>query len=89
MAIADPVRYHGFFRRYLPHLALVDLRVGAVTFDIDLGRDWRRASTDFLENVAISCLVEVAGIAGSNFERCEFRLQRVRWIATAGRLLGD
>jgi len=94
MAIANPVRYHRFFRRYLSNAPLMDLRVGAVPFNIDLGLDRRSTSTDLLENITIICLPKVLGAAASYLERSEFRLQlRFVWapISTAfgiGRSIG-
>ncbi len=71
----------------------MDLRVGAVAFNIDLGLYRRGTPTDLLENIPIICFLKVLGIAGSNPERHEFRrefpLQRVGWIDTAGHLSGD
>jgi hypothetical protein len=69
MAIADPARYHRFFRRYLSNAALMDQRVSAVPFNIDLGLDRRSASTDLLENITIICLPKVPGAAASCLER--------------------
>src|SRR6266852_4033889 len=89
MAIANPVRYHRFFRRYLSNAPLMDLRVGAVPFNIDLGLDRRSTSTDLLENITIICLPKVLGAAASYLERSEFRLQLQRWVDTAGHLSVD
>jgi len=89
MAIANPVRHDDFFRRYLSNVALIDLRVSAVTFNIDLGRNWRRTSTYFLENITLICLSTILGIAGSNAVRREFRFQRAGWVDAADCLSVD
>ena len=52
----------------------MDRRVSAVTLDTNLGLDRRGTSTDLLENITVICLPKVLGIAGSHFERREFRL---------------
>jgi hypothetical protein len=89
IAIANPLRYHRFFGRYLSNAALVDLRVAAVPFNIDLGLDRRSVSTDLLENVTIICLPKVLGAAASCLERGEFRPQLQRRVDTAGHLSGN
>src|SRR5712671_7812225 len=89
IAIANPLRYHRFFGRYLSNAALMDLRVGAVPFHIDLSLDRRSASTDLLENITIICLPKVLGAAASCIQRGEFRLQLQRRVDTAGHLSVD
>src|SRR6476620_8535099 len=89
IAIANTLRYHRFFGRYLSNAALVDLRVAAVPFNIDLGLDRRSVSTDLLENVTIICLPKVLGAAASCLERGEFRPQLQRRVDTAGPSVGQ
>src|SRR5258707_13198693 len=82
IAIANPLRYHRLFGRYLSNAALMDLRVGAVPFHTDLGLDRRSVSTDLLENITIICLPKVLGAAASCLERGEFRPQLQRRVDT-------
>jgi hypothetical protein len=86
-AIANPLRHDSLFRRHLSNIALVDQRVCAVTPDIDLGLNWRTASTEFLENITAICLPKVFGFAGSKW--CELSFHRGGWVNTAGHFSGD
>ena len=88
-AIANPVRYDGFFRRDISNAPLIGLRVSAVILHVDPGLDWYVASTGFAENIAAICLSDIFGFAGSKVGRREFRFQRGGWIDAAGHLSLD
>src|SRR6266404_7357095 len=88
-AIADPLRYDGFFRRYLSNATLINLCISAVILHIDLGLDRYTTFTGSLENITTICLPNVFGFAGSKVGRCEFRFQRGGWIDTASHFSVD